>query len=1003
MPADVEQVQALHPAGVHPQKLGQLLGGVGGSGDGAVDDGSGQFQLPQGFCVHHGGEGAAVSGKEVQHLLNAHPEAAGAGREVVVGVQHLHLGLVHAQKLGHLAVGIGHPRLGGLHQSLQEGHLLHCVLPQLGGEGFVGQNEFGHLLGGHGFVFNLCAEVQGVQLEDLGLIHAQHPSHFRRGEALTGDRGHHQLVQLDELRPGLLVEHPPVGLAGQHGADQKVREGGQAHGLVRQVHGSVVQGEELGYRFSVQAGEGGQLGRGIGLAGGRCRQDLVHAGELLPGLAVKGPGIGFVGENLIYQKIGKGRQGYGPGLGAVAAVIQAEQLLGHGGGYAEGPGQLLGGHLPLDGVGIGKDSQHLHLGQGFLVKLAGKGRVGGHVPVHKGGKGLEGHGGRFIAVRLGGGVHVQQLHLLRVHPQGRSHVLVAAGAGDRGHIGVGLQGAQLGEGVLVEHRGVFRILRHLVDYEAGESGQRHGAGVRPAVLGEVEQIQLFHGAQVQPVLPQVLGHSGGGHGLGEAICVREVFHHVDLIQHLRVQLFGKGLVFRHVVCQEVQQLGHGELGRLPVPEVVVVENAQGFLVQVQVLRRGDGFDQIHQFPGGAVLSHGGGVADQGSYAGVVLKLFGQSLDAVAVLVVVQDHQGVFLGEHLVDLAVGLGAEGNGGQPLEEVGTHHQHQKQQGQGPAEAVADGGHTLHGNLGLPLRGFCDQLVGHKDQAGQHGEDAEQAAKNPLGQHNAQVPSDLEAHEHQHQQAHKGGKGAAGDGGEGVHQGVFHGLPAVGGAADLLAVPVHQDDGVVHGEHQLQNGRNGEGNGGHAAHDQVGAHVDDHGNPDGDQENDGLKPGGAHDEENHHQQGQGGEQQRRGHAVAAVRVVGFDHHVVLGVGFRDGLFDGDFLVRVVVVFRGQLIKSTAVPVVVLAVLVVRHVRHIRKPGQIPGHFFPLPGGQIPEHYVDGLEAVSLLELSSMMSSPCFMGERSERYLVMSPLISTWGIISPHTAVTASISTSTK
>ena len=57
---------------------------------------------------------------------------------------------------------------------------------------------------------------------------------------------------------------------------------------------------------------------------------------------------------------------------------------------------------------------------------------------------------------------------------------------------------------------------------------------------------------------------------------------------------------------------------------------------------------------------------------------------------------------------------------------HIHQKQQGQGPAEAIADGGHTLHGNLRLPLRGFCDQLVGHKDQAGQHGEDAEQA---PLG----------------------------------------------------------------------------------------------------------------------------------------------------------------------------------------------------------------------------------------------------------------------------------
>ena len=69
------------------------------------------------------------------------------------------------------------------------------------------------------------------------------------------------------------------------------------------------------------------------------------------------------------------------------------------------------------------------------------------------------------------------------------------------------------------------------------------------------------------------------------------------------------------------------------------------------------------------------------------------------------------------------------------------------------------------------------------------------------------------------------------------------------FLPVAVHQNDGVIHGQAQLQDGADGIGVLGYGTENQVGSHVKKDRHSDGKQKNKGFRVRSAHDEKNQQQ----------------------------------------------------------------------------------------------------------------------------------------------------------
>ena len=132
----------------------------------------------------------------------------------------------------------------------------------------------------------------------------------------------------------------------------------------------------------------------------------------------------------------------------------------------------------------------------------------------------------------------------------------------------------------------------------------------------------------------------------------------------------------------------------------------------------------------------------------------------------------------------------------------------------------------------------VQQQNHAGQNSDAADDTQQHALGHHNAQVAAQGEAHEAQGDEASDSGDGAADDRGEGLVDGHGHGLVMVGGALELLVVAVPQEDGVVHGDGQLQHGGQGLGDVGYLAEEVVAAQIEHNAHADAGQKYEGHQP---------------------------------------------------------------------------------------------------------------------------------------------------------------------
>ena len=127
-------------------------------------------------------------------------------------------------------------------------------------------------------------------------------------------------------------------------------------------------------------------------------------------------------------------------------------------------------------------------------------------------------------------------------------------------------------------------------------------------------------------------------------------------------------------------------------------------------------------------------------------------------------------------------------------------------------------------------------------------------------------------------------------------------------MPVTVHQHDGVVHGEHQLQDCADGQRDIRSAAKNIVGSGIDDHGHADRGQKKKGLHPGRTHGQKNDQddQNGQGNDPQR--HVAAHGVVLGPYHFVNAPVLLFDFTDDAVELRGAVSVRTAQNIKGISV-----------------------------------------------------------------------------------------------
>ena len=123
--------------------------------------------------------------------------------------------------------------------------------------------------------------------------------------------------------------------------------------------------------------------------------------------------------------------------------------------------------------------------------------------------------------------------------------------------------------------------------------------------------------------------------------------------------------------------------------------------------------------------------------------------------------------------------------------------------------------------MAGLLERFIQQEDQRRQHGNAADDPQKNALCHDDTKVKSQSEGHEAQGNESGDGGDGAPDHGGEGVADGGGHSLFMIGELLPFFVVAVPEEDGVVHGHGQLQNGGEGFGDVGDLAHEVVGAEV--------------------------------------------------------------------------------------------------------------------------------------------------------------------------------------
>ena len=237
------------------------------------------------------------------------------------------------------------------------------------------------------------------------------------------------------------------------------------------------------------------------------------------------------------------------------------------------------------------------------------------------------------------------------------------------------------------------------------------------------------------------------------------------------------------------------------------------------------------------------------------------------------------------------------------------------------------------------------HKNQAGQRRKHAQHAEGHALGQHHAQIRADLKAHEQKHQQPYDGGNAAAGDGPKGGGQRVLHRLRPVIHDSQLLTVAVHQDNGVVHGQRQLQYGGHARRHVGDLAQKIIRAQVQRYGHSDGHEEQQRLKIAVAGQQQDQQDDAEGHGVHREGNLRGRGIVVGDSRAELL----PQRALQLCLLRRVIAVFRGQHVQRPIALVVIRAIWRIGHGRHVGQFFQFLEALRPLLGRKASEHGANG------------------------------------------------------
>ena len=146
------------------------------------------------------------------------------------------------------------------------------------------------------------------------------------------------------------------------------------------------------------------------------------------------------------------------------------------------------------------------------------------------------------------------------------------------------------------------------------------------------------------------------------------------------------------------------------------------------------------------------------------------------------------------------------------------------------------------IRLRGLLNRLIAPQDQRRQNRKHAHHRQEHALSQSNTQIHADQQRHETEHQQANNRGHRRRNDRRKSPSNCAHHRLWARAIRSLLLAVAIHQDDRIIHGQDQLKDRSDRESHICNRPTNQVRPQIQDNGHTYRDQEQNRLKPGRAH-----------------------------------------------------------------------------------------------------------------------------------------------------------------
>lgn len=114
-------------------------------------------------------------------------------------------------------------------------------------------------------------------------------------------------------------------------------------------------------------------------------------------------------------------------------------------------------------------------------------------------------------------------------------------------------------------------------------------------------------------------------------------------------------------------------------------------------------------------------------------------------------------------------------------------------------------------------------KNESGEDSDGTDDAEEDAFGHDEAEIKAERESHETEGDEAGDGSGGGAKDRGESGFDGLLHGLIFVFGLFEIFAETVPEENGIIHGNGELQDGGKGFGDVGNFAKDKVSAEVDD------------------------------------------------------------------------------------------------------------------------------------------------------------------------------------